>query len=121
MTVFTATKIFLFSGGNLTISSGDDGVHADDNLQVDGGTIDIKKCCEGLEGVQITLNDGDISIVASDDGINAADGSSSSGMGMGGFGGGQASSSDSSVLLTINGGNIFVNAGGDGLVQTVIL
>ena len=33
----------------------------------------------------------------------------------GGFGGGQASSSDSSVLLTINGGNIFVNAGGDGL------
>ena len=79
----------LISGGNLTISSGDDGVHADDNLQVDGGTIDIKKCCEGLEGVQITLNDGDISIVASDDGINAADGSSSSGMGMGGFGGGQ--------------------------------
>ena len=105
----------LISGGNLTISSGDDGVHADDNLQVDGGTIDIKKCCEGLEGVQITLNDGDISIVASDDGINAADGSSSSGMGMGGFGGGQASSSESSVLLTINGGNIFVNAGGDGL------
>ena len=105
----------LISGGNLTISSGDDGVHADDNLQVDGGTIDIKKCCEGLEGVQITLNDGDISIVASDDGINAADGSSSSGMGMGGFGGGQASSSDSSVLLTINGGNIFVNAGVDGL------
>lgn len=105
----------LISGGNLTISSGDDGVHADDNLQVDGGTIAIKKCCEGLEGVQITLNNGDISIVASDDGINAADGSSSSGMGMGGFGGGQASSSDSSVLLTINGGNIFVNAGGDGL------
>lgn len=105
----------LISGGNLTISSGDDGVHADANLQVDGGTIDIKKCYEGLEGVHITLNDGDISIVASDDGINAADGSLSSGMGMGGFGGGQASSSDSSVLLTINGGNIFVNVGGDGL------
>lgn len=105
----------LISGGNLTISSGDDGVHADDNLQVDGSTIDIKKCCEGLEGVQITLNDGDISIVASDDGINAADGSSSSGMGIGGFGGGQTSSSDSSILLTINGGNIFVNASGDGL------
>lgn len=105
----------LISGGNLTISSGDDGVHADAALQVDGGTIAIKKCCEGLEGVQITLNDGDISIVASDDGINAADGSSSSGMGIGGFGGGQTSSSDSSILLTINGGNIFVNASGDGL------
>lgn len=105
----------LISGGNLTISSGDDGVHADDNLQVDGGTIAIKKCCEGLEGLQITLNDGDISIVASDDGINAADGSSSSGMGIGGFGSGQTSSSDSSILLTINGGNIFVNASGDGL------
>lgn len=113
----------LISGGNLTISSGDDGVHANAALQVDGGTIDIKKCYEGLEGVHITLNDGDISIVASDDGINAADGSSSSGMGMGGFGGGQnggfgggqTSSSDSSILLTINGGNIFVNACGDGL------
>lgn len=105
----------LISGGNLTISSGDDGVHADAALQVDGGTIDIKKCYEGLEGVHITLNDGDISIVASDDGINAADGSSSSGMGIGGFGGGQTSSSDSSISLTINGGNIFVNASGDGL------
>ena len=68
----------LISGGNLTISSGDDGVHADAALQVDGGTIDIKKCYEGLEGVHITLNDGDISIVASDDGINEADGSLSS-------------------------------------------
>lgn len=119
----TSKGNIVITGGEFDITASNDGVHADDNLQVDGGTIDIKKCYEGLEGVHITLNDGDISIVASDDGINAADGSSSSGMGMGGFGGGQnggfgggqVSSSDSSVLLTINGGNIFVNAGGDGL------
>ena len=111
----TSKGNIVITGGEFDITASNDGVHADANLQVDGGTIDIKKCYEGLEGVHITLNDGDISIVASDDGINAADGSSSSGMGMGGFGGGQASSSDSSVLLTINGGNIFVNASGDGL------
>ena len=64
--------------GNTTITAGDDAVHANYVLQVDGGTVDVKKCYEGYEGQTITLNGGNTHIIASDDGINASSGSSGS-------------------------------------------
>lgn len=105
------------SGGTLTIHTGDDGVHADSSLQIDGGTIDIQKCYEGLEAAKITVNQGQITIAASDDGINAASGSTDTAPGMGGFYQGNASDAGgfADVSLVINGGDIFVNADGDGL------
>ena len=63
----------------MTLSSNDDGIHADNTLVISDGTIDIAKCYEGLEAAAISIDGGAISITASDDGINAADGSSSSG------------------------------------------
>jgi hypothetical protein len=47
---------------------------------IDGGTIRISECKEGIEAPRIELNGGDIDIEASDDAINAA-GSSSTGAG----------------------------------------
>ncbi len=100
------------SDGMYKISSGDDGIHAESTLSVSGGTIDIDKSYEGLEGNNIYISGGKISIVASDDGLNAAGGNDSSGMGNrpgeGSFSGGNAS-------VTISGGYIFVDASGDGL------
>lgn len=101
----------LVSGGTFEIATGDDAIHADNLVQIDGGTINITTCYEGLEGTTITINGGDIKLVSSDDGLNASDGSSSS---TGGFGG-QASASTSSCKVNINGGTLYVNAGGDGL------
>lgn len=63
------------SGGTFNINVGDDGIHANTLLEIDGGTFDIT-AAEGLEATYITINNGDISIVASDDGINAAQKSS---------------------------------------------
>lgn len=62
------------NGGTFTIQSGDDGIHADQALTINGGTIKITKSYEGLEGAIITLNDGDVDVISSDDGVNASGG-----------------------------------------------
>ena len=99
-------------GGNLTINSGDDGIHADKELVVEGGTISIEKSYEGFEAKAITINDGEISIVASDDGMNAGGGADASANNRPGAG---AFDVDTDCVLTINGGNIYINAAGDGV------
>jgi len=82
------------NGGSLTAESGDDGIHANNTVTINDGIIDIKNSYEGIEGAFINLNGGKISVCSTDDGINI---------------------NSSSGLLTISGGNIYVNAGGDGI------
>ena len=101
----------IHSNGNVTIEDGtislqasDDGIHAEDTLTINNGTIDISMSYEGLEAKNIVINDGVISIVSSDDGINSTDASYT----------GNDMQSDSS-LLTINGGEITIDATGDGI------
>ncbi len=109
------------AGGALTLTSGDDGLHADADLTINGGDIRVTQSYEGLEGAVITINAGRIAVTASDDGINVAGGVDGSGMepGMlppGGRPGGQdAFASAGSYFLYINGGEILVDAAGDGL------
>ncbi len=91
----TSTGNVVITGGTLALFSKDDAVHADGTLTVSGGTIAISGCYEGLEGNTVVTNDGDISIVSSDDGINAT---ATSGTG-----------------ITFKGGTVYVYAGGDGV------
>ena len=58
-------------GGSFAIRAGDDAVHAESLLQIDGGSLDIT-AAEGLEATYIHINDGQINISATDDGLNAA-------------------------------------------------
>lgn len=104
------------NGGTFNISAGDDAFHADETLVITDGVIDISDSYEGLEALNITVSGGDIRIVASDDGINAAGGTDSSGMGgmrPGGDMFGGSGSSKGSVL--ISGGTVYMNASGDGI------
>lgn len=63
------------SGGELELASGDDGAHAEGTPTVSGGAIAISTCYEGLEGAQVDVTDGTVTLTAADDGINASDGS----------------------------------------------
>jgi hypothetical protein len=91
-------------GGTLTIATNSstsasygDGIHADDVIHITGGTITVTTCYEGIEGRDITIDDGTIHITSTDDGINAAGGS-----GLNNY-------------LHINGGYAAVYASGDGI------
>ncbi len=81
------------TAGTFTVKVSDDAIHTDGLLQVDGGTFDIT-AAEGMEATYVLINDGDITISASDDGINA----------------GQKSDAYTPTI-EINGGNIKINMG----------
>ena len=106
-------------GGTFEIASGDDGIHADETLTITAGTINISESYEGLEGLHVNVAGGDIKLMASDDGLNAAGGTDSSGFGgqrgNDKFGGGRGGSSSSNGSITISGGTLYVNASGDGI------
>ncbi len=72
------------SAGDYTVATGDDGFHADEALTVDGGTVNVTASYEGLEGLTVTINGGELTIHSEDDGLNAAGGND--GSGFGGFG-----------------------------------
>lgn len=120
-------------GGNFEISAVDDAVHGESSLTVTDGTIHIPECYEGLEALVVNISGGDITIVADDDGLNAAGGTDGSGTenpedgdfggqnsfggrgmghggGRGGFGTLQTNGS-----IVISGGTIHVTAYGDGI------
>lgn len=101
------------AGGELRITSGDDGIHADTSIAITGGSIDIAKSYEGIESSEITITDGIIRLVASDDGINIAGGND--GSSVGGRPGQNNFTAASQGKLVIRGGSLTVDAAGDGL------
>lgn len=127
---------FYMADAELTIEAGDDGIHADAQALIEGGSITVTKSYEGLEALDINISGGNIDLTATDDGINAAGGSTSSGSaseettsensgtfgeddwfgGNGGFpGGGGFDDGGTDGSIVISDGYIHVAAGGDGL------
>ena len=120
------------NGGTFTIASGDDAFHAEDTLTVTSGKIDISESYEGLEALHIDVRGGDIKLVASDDGLNAAGGTDQSGTeggrdgmfggGPGGMGGGRPGgggfggmSGNVNGSIKVSGGNLYIHSSGDGM------
>ncbi|MBP1929855.1 hypothetical protein J2741_002451 [Methanolinea mesophila] len=91
-------------GGSLRLSTGDDALHADSSLRINAGDITIPTCYEGIESADIAINGGNIHLTSRDDGVNAvADGTGQSGFDAAGG------------SLSISGGYLVVDAGGDGI------
>lgn len=79
------------SAGTFNIDSDDDALHADGKLQIDDGEFTIN-AHEGIEATYIIINGGNISIYATDDGLNASQ-----------------SVSDYTATIEINGGYLSVS------------
>lgn len=100
--------------GKFTITTTDDGIHADDTLVIHGGVMQIIESYEGLEAYSMTINGGEITLKAADDGINIAGGNDNSNE-QGMWGGDPFKEASSGDALTINGGTLIASADGDGL------
>lgn len=89
----------IITGGTFSVSTGDDAFHAEYLTKIAGGNITVNKSYEGIEGATVEITGGTINVTASDDGINAANGDLK----------------DYTFYILISGGNIVVNAEGDGV------
>ena len=98
-------------GSVLEIKCSDDGIHADGDVIIDSGNITVISSTEGIEGKNIAVNGGTVSITASDDGFNCTDAKGTAA----GWRPGTDSGRTDLPTLTINDGNVYVNAQGDGL------
>lgn len=110
-------SFFYMADGSLTIASGDDGIHADAAVIIEGGTIAVNESYEGIEGLSISISGGSTTVIATDDGLNAAGGNASDGsqtFGADDWGGGfNDGGTDGSI--EISGGSVHITAGGDGV------
>lgn len=100
------------TGGSFEIKTGDDAFHSGALLTVTAGLISVPDSYEGLEALSIDISGGDITLVTSDDGLNAAGGNDDSGFG---GRGGDIFATNSDCYVNISGGTLKVNAGGDGI------
>lgn len=97
-----SNKYVSIKNGNFTIATAGNGIHADAAVKIGNGNINITKSKEGIESGQITVDNGYINIVSSDDGFNATYG--------------EGGEKNDNSYLHINGGSIYVNTSrGDGL------
>lgn len=122
---FHSNNSISITGGELTAKSGDDGIHAEKTLDVTGGKVSVTQSNEGMEANQITIKEGEINIVSSDDGMNAFGGNAKGGRGMkrpgqnmpdeAGMEREKTTEETDMPNLIISGGSITVDSGGDGL------
>ena len=111
---FTDTSDFVFSDVDWLGGLFGNTINQEHNLSISGGSINISKSYEGLEGKTVDISGGTVSVTASDDGINAGQKTNYSTPTVefnGGttkitMGQGDTDALDSNGALTINGGTI---------------
>jgi predicted small lipoprotein YifL len=58
--------------GSVNVTAVKDGLHAGDELRIEGGTVNVVESNEGMEAPSIVVSGGKSTVFAADDGINAA-------------------------------------------------
>jgi hypothetical protein len=107
------------SGHGICIKKNDDEIRTG-NVTINGGKINITQSYEGIQGVVITVNGGEVWVKSSDDSFNASNGTNQMGGG-GGWGPrpGQQTTTTTTTgatpALIFNGGFTYVQTTGDGI------
>ncbi|MBQ5574962.1 MAG: carbohydrate-binding domain-containing protein [Bacteroidales bacterium] len=107
------------SGHGICIKKNDDEIRTG-NVTINGGKINVTNSYEGIQGVVITVNDGEVWVKSSDDSFNASNGTNQMGGG-GGWGPrpGQQTTTTTTTgatpALIFNGGFTYVQTTGDGI------
>jgi hypothetical protein len=105
----TSSCVSYLEKATVSISAGKKAVHSNGETVVRSGVLNVTKALEGLEGASILISGGKISLVTTDDGLNATAGPA------------QAASSTTTFVnsiepqLQVSGGTILINALGDGI------
>lgn len=106
------------SGGKITIATDDDGVHAEKALYVkDNANVSVTMAYEGMESPDMNFEGGITSVITTDDGWNAAGGTTTTtgntggNTGRGGFGGRGGPGGGSTGKLTVTGGYHYIYVG----------
>lgn len=103
------------SGGAMTIATDDDGVHAEKALYVkDNANVSVTIAYEGMESPDMNFEGGITSVITTDDGWNAAGGTSTTSTGntgRGGWGGAGGGMGGSTGNLKVSGGYHYVYVG----------
>ena len=93
----TCRETLRITGSALMVQAENDGIKGELGICIDGGSITVSKCYEGLEGGHVLIRSGELSITASDDGMNAAGDAETQGD------------------VVIEGGSVYINASGDAI------
>ncbi len=88
----------LIAGGTFNINAKSDGIRATTVAQFDGGTVEIT-ASEGIESTYVQVNNGTITITATDDGVNVSQKSNSAGTPT-------FEMNDGSLTITVSGGDV---------------
>ncbi|MDX3726399.1 carbohydrate-binding domain-containing protein [Streptomyces caniscabiei] len=102
------------NGADVTLAAGDDGIHAEGDLVISDGTLDITGSGEGLEGKDILVRGGTSHVTSDDDGVNASGSEATSeedANAQGGRGGGMEVGD---YTAKVTGGTLVLNSQGDG-------
>ncbi|QYH34668.1 carbohydrate-binding domain-containing protein [Salinibacterium sp. M195] len=99
----------VIAGGSTTLAGEDDGLKSEVNIVISGGGTAVTNSYEGIESYYITIEGGVLAVNASDDGINATSGTSTT-TDVGGI-----VEADDGAMVAITGGETTVNSAGDGI------